>query len=104
MVPSRSLVAEWTVKRQQLLDGGMVSGKGFVKKDNVKAYLQDDGNDSVETKELIMQERKKITTRPNAWGSEGMGCRAQVEEVAVEARMLLTWKHKDSRENRYKYR
>lgn len=33
-----------------------------------------------------------------------MGCRAQVEEVAVEARMLLTWKHKDSRENRYKYR
>lgn len=54
------------MKRQQLLDGGMVSGKGFVKKDNVKAYLQDDGNDSVETKELIMQERRKITTRPNA--------------------------------------
>lgn len=44
----------------------MVSGKGFVKKDNVKTYLQDDGNDSVETKELIIQERRKITTRPNA--------------------------------------
>ena len=65
-----------------------MSGKGFVKKDNVKAYLQDDGNDPVETKELIMQERRKITTRPNAGGSERMvshtvcwGSASQAKEI-----------------------
>lgn len=79
----------------------MVSGKGLVKKGDVKAYVQADGNDPVETKELTMWESMEIITTPKAWGGKPIWCRAQVEEVAIEARMLPMWNHGSPRENRY---
>lgn len=47
----------------------------------------------------MVQERRSIITGPNYLEGEGMGCRAQVEEGAIEARVLLTRKHKDPRRN-----
>lgn len=33
-----------------------------------------------------------------------MGWRAQVSDVAIEAKILLLWKHKGPKENGYKHR